>query len=45
MHQAKNSYISYVPEITAESQLGTGQIEASHDQGQKLIDPALKVEI
>ena len=30
-------------EISVESQLGTGQIEAS--QGQKLLDPALTAEI
>ena len=35
-------YVSYVPEIAAESQLGTGQIEASQEQ--KLIDPALTAE-
>ena len=37
------NYVSYVPEIAAESQLGTGQIEASQEQ--KLIDPALKAEL
>ena len=36
-------YVSCVPEISVESQLGTGQIEAS--QGQKLLDPALTAEI
>ena len=35
-------HVSYIPEITAESQLGTGQIEASQEQ--KLIDPALTAE-